>query len=149
MNNDLMVHKSWWQRHWKWFTVLAISFTLFLFALFSSGLSGILADYTKAYADIELYNEAIEKARLNERVIEVLGTIEPINRMTILNGAVQYSNNNKSIHTTIKITCKNGTAMLDISADRRNETWHYTKINVRIKKPIEKAETIPIITPIE
>jgi len=45
-----------------------------------------------------------------------------------------------------EVTCKNGKAMLDISADRTNETWHYKKINVRIKKPIEKAETISIIT---
>lgn len=149
MNNDLIVHKNWWQRNWKWFTALAISFIFFLFVLFSSGFNGVLADYTKAYTDIELYNEAIEKARLNKRVIEVLGTIEPINNMTIINGTVQYSNNNKSIQTTIKISCKNGKAMLDISADRTNEKWHYKKINVRIKKPIEKAETIAIITSTE
>ncbi|WP_452232460.1 cytochrome c oxidase assembly factor Coa1 family protein [Lacinutrix sp. MEBiC02595] len=149
MNNEIIAHKSWWYRNWKWFTAVAISFILFLFVFSSSGFSGILIDYTKAYTDIELYNEAIEKASINERVIKVLGTIDPIDNMTILNGAVQYSNNNKSILTTIKITCKKGKAMLDISADRINETWHYKKINVRIKKPIEKKEIITIITPTE
>jgi hypothetical protein len=69
--------------------------------------------------------------------------------MTILNGTVKYSNNNKSVNSTIKITCENGKAMLDFSAEKINETWSYKVINIRIKNPPEKKETIEIIKPIE
>ena len=62
--------------------------------------------------------------------------------MTILNGTVTYSDDNKSVNSTIKITCEKGKAMLDISADRINESWNYKKINIRIKSPPEKKETI-------
>ena len=122
---------------------------LLLISLFPAGFGGILGDYSKAYADSKLYEVALEKAQQNERVKEVLGAIEPIDNVTILNGMVTYSDDNKSVNSTIKITCEKGKAMLDISADRINETWNYKKINVRIKNPSEKKETIEIIKTIE
>ncbi|GGG47751.1 CCP domain-containing protein [Bizionia arctica] len=82
---------------------------------------------------------------MNPRVKDVLGEVEPIDPMTILNGSVSYSDDNTSVNSTIKITCKNGKAMLDISADRVNGTWNYSKIAIRIKSPPEKKETIEIL----
>lgn len=69
--------------------------------------------------------------------------------MTILNGSVNYSEDNNLVNSTIKITCQKGKAMLDISANRNNETWDYKIITVRIKSPLEKKETIEILTLIE
>ncbi|MFB9053927.1 cytochrome c oxidase assembly factor Coa1 family protein [Formosa undariae] len=149
MNNDLIEQKSWWQLNWKWFVPVVGMLLFFIFLLFSSGLGGNLGDYSKAYADPKLYDVALEKVKLNEHVKAVLGAVEPINNMTILNGSVHYSDDNKSVNSTIKITFESGKAMLDISADRSNDTWNYKKINVRIKNPPEKKETIEIIKPIE
>ncbi len=149
MNNDLIEQKSWWKQNWKWLVPLTGIALILIFSLFPSDFSGVLGDYSKAYADPKLYDVAIEKVRLNEQVKELLGEVEPIDNMTILNGSVIYSDDNKSVNSTIKITGEKGKAMLDLSADRIGERWNYKKINIRIKNPPEKKQTIEIIKPIE
>ena len=39
-----------------------------------------------------------------------------------------------------------GNWSMDISADRINNVWNYKKINIRIKNPPEKKQTIEILT---
>ncbi len=147
MGNDIIEQKSWIVKSWKWFVPLIGIVLILIFSLFPSGFDRIFGDYLKAYADPKLYETALERVRLNERIKEVLGAVEPIDVMTILNGSVDYSDDNKSVNSTIKITCEKGKAMLDISADRIDEIWIYKKINVRIKNPPEKKETIEIVKP--
>ncbi|GGG47747.1 hypothetical protein [Bizionia arctica] len=61
MNNDLIVQKSWWKQNWKWLVPIIGIVLLSIFSLLSSGFGGVLGDYTKAYADPELYEGAIAK----------------------------------------------------------------------------------------
>jgi hypothetical protein len=145
MNKNLTEQKSWWQRNWKISIGLAIVMLIILSSVFSSSFGDIVADYTKAYANPALYEVPLEKVRANKRVQETLGTIEPIDNMTILNGEVIYSNVKKTVKSTIKITGENGKAMLDIFAEFENNNWYYKTITVRIKNPPEKKETIQII----
>ncbi|MDP2060532.1 MAG: cytochrome c oxidase assembly factor Coa1 family protein [Flavobacteriaceae bacterium] len=147
MSNDVIEQKSWIKKSWKWFVPLIGIVLILIFSVFPSGFDKILGDYSKAYTDSKLYETALERVRLNERIKEVLGAVEPIDVMTILNGSVDYSDDNKSVNSTIKISCEKGKAMLDISADRIDEIWIYKKINVRIKNPPEKKETIEIVKP--
>lgn len=149
MKNELIEQKSWWKGNWKWFVPLIGTVIILIFSFFHSGFSGILSDYSRAYADPNLYEIAMQKVMLNKQVNEVLGKVEPINKMTILNGSTVYSVDNKSVNSTIKITCAKGKAMLDISADRIGESWNYKKINVRIKNPPDMQQTITIIKPME
>ena len=146
MNNELIVQKSWWKRNWKWLVpvcgIILIGTTIF----FSSRMDGIATNLTQAYSDNELYENALEKAKSDERVTELLGEIEPIDKMAILEGQVEYSNNNKTVNTTIRIVGAKGNARIDISADRINHKWNYSKINLRIKNPPEKKQTIEINT---
>lgn len=149
MNNILIENESWFKKNWKWFiplsgTVLFLTFSLWLIAFGS-----VLDNYSKAYADPKLYELALEKVKKNQRVNIVLGEIEPINNMSILNGSVNYSDDNNLVNSTIKITCEKGKAMLDILAERNNTTWDYKLITVRIKSPLEKKETIEILNLIE
>jgi hypothetical protein len=145
MNNNLIENKPWWQRNWKSSLGLAIVMLILLSYVFSSNLGTIVSDYTKAYADPTLFELPLQKVRENKRVQETLGSIENIDNMTILNGEVIYADNNKAVKATIKITGEYGKAMLDISAEIKNNAWSYKVINVRIKKPPEKKETIQII----
>jgi len=145
MNNELIKQKSWWKRYRKWLIPSVSLFVILLIITYSSGFGGVLTDYSKAYAESDLYEKAIEEVKQNERVKDLLGTVEPINNMTILNGYVTYSDDNNSVDTTIKISCTNGKAMLDISANRIDNIWNYNKINIRIKNPPENKETIEII----
>ncbi|WP_339626767.1 cytochrome c oxidase assembly factor Coa1 family protein [uncultured Maribacter sp.] len=149
MSNELIIRNNWFKRNWKWFVPVLLIFLLYIFLWSSSGLIGLFGDYGKAYADSSLYAIPMEKVKSNSRVREVLGEIEPMGKMTILNGAIHYSNDNKFVESTIKIFGKNGKAMLDISAEWINGSWVYNKINVRIKNPPENREVIPIIKSID
>ncbi|QHI34846.1 hypothetical protein IMCC3317_01910 [Kordia antarctica] len=145
MNTNIIESKPWWKRNWKSSLGLVIIMLILLSYVFSSNFGAIVSDYTKAYADPTLFELPLEKVRANKRVQETLGTIEPIDNMTILNGEVQYSNDNKMVTSTIKITGEHGKAMLDIFATFENNSWLYKKIIVRIKNPPEKKETIQIL----
>ncbi len=113
MNNELIIEKSWWSRYYKWLFSVVLIVMIIIYALVKSGFGGILGDYSKAYADPELYEGALKQVRQNERVKTVLGTVQPIDNMTIINGAVNYSEDNKIVNTTIKISCDNRKAILE------------------------------------
>ncbi|MEX0998216.1 MAG: cytochrome c oxidase assembly factor Coa1 family protein [Flavobacteriaceae bacterium] len=144
MNNELIKQKSFWKRNWKWFLlVCGIIITISIF--FSTGMGGITNDLVQAYADTELYENALKKVKSDDRVTELLGEIEPIDKLAILEGHVEYSNNNKTVNSSIRLVGAKGRANMDISADRINDLWNYKKINIRIKNPPEKKQTIEII----
>ncbi len=145
MNNELIKQKSWWKSHRKWIIPSVAIVIILISVLFSSGLGGVLGDYSKAYTESSLFEKAIEKAQQNKRVNETLGRIEPIGNMAIFNGYVTYSDDNNSVNTTIKLFCEKGKAMLDISADRIDNIWSYKEIKIRIKSPPERKETIEIL----
>ena len=146
MNNELIEQKSWWKRNWKWLVPLSGIILISLGIFFSSGMDGIATDLVQAYADTELYDNALEKAKSDERVTELLGEIKPIDQLAILEGHVEYSNDNKTVNSSIRIIGNKGKGSLDISADRMNNEWNYTKINVRINNPPENKQTIEIET---
>jgi hypothetical protein len=146
MNNELIEQKSWWKRNWKWLVPLSGIILISLGIFFSSGMDGIATDLVQAYEDTELYDNALEKAKSDERVTELLGEIKPIDQLAILEGHVEYSNDNKTVNSSIRIIGNKGKGSLDISADRMNNEWNYTKINVRIKNPPENKQTIEIET---
>jgi len=138
--NELISEKNWYKRHWKWFipsVVILSTFALILF-IFASPISNI----AKAYADTSIYENALEKAQQNQQVIKTLGLLEPIDKMAIIEGHVQYSNNNKTIDLTIRVKGTKGKGKMDITANKVNERWSYQKIVIRIKEP---KKTIAII----
>ena len=146
MNNELIEQKSWWKRNWKWLIPVSGIMIISLVIFFSSGMAGVGANLAQAYSDTELYENALEKVKSDQKVNELLGEIEPIDKLAILEGAIQYTNNNQTVNSTIRLKGTKGKAKLDISADRINNEWNYTKINVRIKNPPENKQTIEILT---
>ena len=149
MNNDLIKSTTWWQNNWKWSVPTFVVFIIIIVSIFLSGFGDTLGNYSKAYSDSKLYNDAIKIVRENNRVKETLGHIEDINNMTILNGYIEYADDNSSVKTTIKVSGEHGKAMLDISAHLINDTWSFDALNIRIKNPPEKKETIEIIKLVE
>jgi len=146
MNNTLIPQKTWWQRHWKWLVPVSGVMVIVMVLFFSSGMDEMTKDVAQAYADTALYKDALEKVKADERVIAVLGDIAPIDKLAILEGQVEYSDNDKTVTTSVRIVGTKGRAKLDIAAHRVNEQWKYTKINIRIKNPPEKKQTIEIVT---
>jgi hypothetical protein len=143
MNNELIKENSWCKGNWKWLLP-----TLFLFFIMGLGLMTItgngknINDLTQAYSDHSLFEKAFEKAKTNPRVIAILGDIEPIDKLAILEGTTKYSNNNNVVDLTVRIIGNKGKGKLDVSAVRNGATWEYKKINVRIKQTQEEIQIL-------
>ena len=137
MDNRLVIEKSWWQRNWKW--ILPIGIILFLVSIvLTLSIDGNPTDILQAYNEDLLYKNAIDKANSNERVIEVIGKIDDLDQLAILEGSSKYSNNNNSIEITFRVTGDKGKGKMDISADKNGTDWEYKKITIRIKDPKEE-----------
>jgi len=103
MNNELIQRKSWNKRNWKWFVPISGIILILITVFFSSGMGRITTDFVQAYADTELYEKALKKVTADKLVTDLLGEIEPIGKMTIFKGDVQYSNDNQSENQLSKL----------------------------------------------
>jgi hypothetical protein len=142
MNNELIIEKTWWNRNWKWFLPILLLFLILFSFILSSTIEGNLTDIAQAYSDNSLYEKAIEKAKGNKRVLEVIGKIEPIDQFAILEGNAIYYNNNNSVSLSIRIKGSKGKGKMDISAEKNGTAWNYKKINIRIKGSKEEIQII-------
>ena len=141
MDNRLIIERSWWHRNWKLF--LPITIILFLVSMVMIfSLEGNPTDILQAYNEDVLYKNAIDKANSNERVKEVIGKIDDLDKLAILEGSSKYSNNNNSIEITFRVTGDKGKGKMDISADKNGTDWEYKKINIRIKNPKEEIKIL-------
>ena len=143
MDNQLIVEKSWWRKNWKWsLPTLVLLFIIVIGLILSLSIDGNVADFAQAYSDNSLYEKAIEKAKNNDRVHEVIGEIEPIDKLAILEGNVIYSNNNNSVELSVRVRGSKGKGKMDISANKNGEDWDYKKISIRVKEPKEEINIL-------
>lgn len=143
MNNELIPQKSLRATYWKW--LLATGLIVLVFAFFiRSGAGKISTDLVKGYSDTELYENALKTVQSNNNVKQLLGDIEPIDKLAILEGEIHYSNDNHTVNSTVRIIGSKGKARMDIIADFMDNEWIYKTINVRIKHPPENKQTITI-----
>lgn len=133
--NELIREKNWGRRNWKWLVPIT-AFLILIIAFFS--LTSNLTSFAQAYAEPSLYENALEKARQNERVQTVLGILEPIDKLTILEGNAVYADDNTEVNLTFKVTGNKGKGKMDIKANKIDGNWEYELIKIRIKKPEEK-----------
>jgi hypothetical protein len=143
MNNELIVKNGFWATNWKWFLpISSLLFILLVGFLWSVSIEGNVMDIAKAYSDRSLYEKAIVLANSNKRVQEVMGEIEPIDQLAILEGNTIYSNNNNAVVLSIRIKGNKGKGKMDISAERNGTAWNYKKINIRVKEPKEEIQIL-------
>jgi|AntRauTorckE5430_2_1112549.scaffolds.fasta_scaffold00039_17 hypothetical protein len=145
MSNELIEQKSWWKKNWTWFIPVSGFLLLICSVFISSEIIGIGTNFAQAYSDTELYQDAIKKVKSDQKVKELLGEIEPIDKFAILEGEVNYTNGNQTINSTLRIQGTKGKAKMDISADRIDGQWVFKRINVRIKNSDNSKQTIEII----
>ena len=134
---------TWLNKNYKWLVPVLTIFIIITYLLASSNLGKTSTDLAQAYADTELYQEAINKANRNIRVLELIGEIQPVGKMTILNGEVQYLDNAQKVTSTVKVQGSKDNAKLDLSAYRNGDVWVY----LRIDKSGDNAQSIEIINP--
>ncbi len=138
MDNELIEKEIWLKRNWKWAIPLTIAFIFILGLLLTSNSQVNITDIAQAYNDNSLYEKAIEKANANKRILQTIGTIQPIDKLAILEGNTSYSNNNNSVELSVRIKGKNGSGKLDITANKIASEWKYKKIVVRNKNTKEE-----------
>jgi len=136
-NNALIKLKTWWKRHWTRFVPLGGIALILIGTYFSSGMDDIAIDLAQVYSDTELYENALEIVKSEDRVIELLREILPIDKMSVFEGHVEYSNDNNTVNSTIRINGEKGKAKIDFTANRVKDNWNYSKINVRIKNRLD------------
>jgi len=132
MDNELLRQKSWWQRNFKWLVPVALIAAV-VAVVFS--FTGSMGDFAQAYADMPLYEKAHNKAASDNRVAEKLGTLKPIDKMTVAEGAVNYSEDGNAMNGTITLKGSKGKGKMDINAIKVNGAWQYNSIKVRLKNP--------------
>jgi len=129
----------------KWIALALVLLGVVIYLFTSIGTSKIATDLVQAYADPNLYENAIIKVNDNETVQTKLGIIAPIEKMTIINGDVHYTNNNSTVQTTVKVMGSKGKGKMDIEANWKDDSWIYNKINIRLTDAANKKETIVIV----
>jgi len=133
--NELIQEKNGGRRYWKWLVSIT-ALLIMLIALLS--LTSGLTSFAQAYAEPSLYENALERARQNERVIEVLGNLHPVDKLTIMEGSVVYAEDNNAVDLTFRVTGSKGKAKMDVSSLKNNGVWEYQHIKIRIKNPKEE-----------
>ncbi len=97
-----------------------------------------------AYCNTEIPENALEIVKENERVSQMLGELQPIGKLTILEGYVKYSKNADSVFMALTIKGNKGKGKMDVKAFKKNGEWHYQELDVHLKEPHYRKETIPI-----
>ena len=91
----------------------------------------------------------MEIAKKNDQVIHILGELQPLHNLAILEGAHNYSNDYNTLDITVDVngskTEKKIRSKMDISADRNGDEWIYKTINIRIKEPEDLKQIIEVI----
>jgi len=132
--NESIRQKNWGRRNWKWLVPIT-AFLILIIALLS--LTSGLTSFAQAYAEPALYENALEEARKNERVFEVLGNLQPVDKLTLLEGNVVYASDNSSVTLTFRVAGSKGKGKMDIAALKKNGIWEYQLIKIRLKDPKE------------
>ena len=143
MDNELITTTSWWKTNWKWFVPTCIVlFTITATLMATISIDGTASTFAQAYSEDSLYTKAIEKVNTNQRAKKVLGEIEPIGKLAILEGDAKYTNHNKSVEITVRIEGNKANGKMDISAYKKGTEWQYKKITIRIKQSKEEITII-------
>jgi hypothetical protein len=138
MDNEIIEKKSFWKKNIFSLGIIAIGFIVLLISNFGED----LVNLSQVYADPLLCQNAIDKANTNNKVIQNFGKLEPINTLAILEGNTVYSNANKSVSITVRVSGEKGKGKMDILADRAGKSWKYKSILIRNTK--EEIEIIPL-----
>jgi hypothetical protein len=147
--NDLIEYKSWFQRNRKWLAPLLLVLVLFFGLLFTSKLGENIVGIAKVYSESEVCDGALEIARKDKKVLQLLGELHPLSKLAILEGAHKYSDNYSTLNVTFDVIGakheRKVRSKMDVIAHRKCEQWRYASIRIRIKKPEDLKQTIEIV----
>lgn len=142
MNNDVIDSGSWTKRNWKWLLPTTIAILFFTLYTIIPVLNNEAPQFIKAYSDTKVFEKAIAIANANSKSKSTFGTIEAIDKLTILEGTTVYSNNDTSIASTIRIKGNHNQGKMDFTANKKGNEWIFQKITIRCKNPKKEISVL-------
>ncbi|WP_299313332.1 cytochrome c oxidase assembly factor Coa1 family protein [uncultured Aquimarina sp.] len=137
---DYIDKKSWWRKNRSWVLgILILTFGFVITVLIVLGKP--IGDFTKTVIDPSVYDNAFDMVQDDERVITLLGEVQPISIFELLEGEVRYAEEGKAI-ITVGIKGAKQKGKMDIVANKKNNTWQYEIIRIRTKKPKKTIEVL-------
>ncbi len=141
--------KPWFKRKRTWFLLFVLTFMGLFISTLPKELPRNVAYLAKAYSEPEICEEALAITKNDPKILTLLGELEPMGKLDMLNGSVGYSKGGDSVAITIDVRgdkkIKNIRSKMDVLAEKVNGKWEYRNIKVRIKQPLEMKQTIPIL----
>ena len=141
--------RPWYKLKRTWIILFFLVFIGLFVSTLPPELSRNISYLTKAYSEPEICEGALSIAKTDPTVLKLLGNLEPLGSLDMLNGSVGYSQSGDSVRITIDVKgdkyIENIRSKMDILAEKINDKWEYISINIRIKKPEELKQTIPIL----
>lgn len=130
---ELIQRKSWFSRNWKW--VLPTGGCLLAIVLIVAFAGSLIWGVTSLMSDSQAYQDAMEEATNNPKVLSLLG--EPIETDGMSGGSINYSNGYGTAKLTIPIKGPNGKGTIRVEGSGVKENWTYEKMEVFIVKSDE------------
>jgi len=130
--------KSWFGRNWVWAVPLGGCLTLIIVivAFFGAVIFGV----SEMFSGSEPYQVAVEQASKNELVIEVLG--EPIETDGIMNGKIDFENDEGTADFSIPLAGPKGKARVYIEGTKSEGEWTYQRLYVITKESEEQIDLL-------
>lgn len=121
------------RNNWIWIllSITILAGVVYLFS--SSGMSGHTVDFAQAYLDKDLYQNALSKAKKDDSVKMIFGELQSLDNLAILEGEVEYFNDNKTVKMSLRVIGSKEKGRMHILANRQNEKWKYEKIDIIVK----------------
>ncbi len=133
-----ITQKSWFSRNWKWVVPVGGCLTLILLIVF--GVGALFFGVTKMFTNSTPYTYAIELARNNTDVIEILG--KPIEADGIISGNISLKNDDGEANFKIPIKGPNGKARITVVGEKAYGEWTYEELFVLIKETHEEINLL-------
>ena len=130
--------KSWFGRNWLW--VLPVGGCLTIILLFVFGVGAIFFGVSKMFTTSTPYEHAIQLAKSNTDVIEILG--QPIETDGIISGNISLKNDDGEADFTIPIKGPNGKARITVVGEKEYGKWTYENLFVLIKETHEEINLL-------
>lgn len=130
--------KSWFKRNWIWVVPGCGCLGLILVVVF--GLGAAFFGVKSVFESSSPYKHAVELAKTNPEIVELLG--EPIETDGMMNGNISVQNDSGSANFSVPLKGPNGKATLVVLAERFDGEWVYEGLYVTIKESQERINLL-------
>lgn len=107
------------------------------------------SEIVQVHRETNVLDSALAIASKDLRITELLGELEPLGNLAILEGSHRYTNAYNRLEITVDVHgAKSGNSIrgkMDVLVDKKDKEWVFKTIDIRVKKPLDLKQTIHIL----